>query len=118
MLIEAGGKHVVVDHLWGEEEEKWAALVKGVLLANSDMYRNLIKFDLSVPAIIIQIRMGKNSRPEPQAASKTKPIKSIKPKNKEMFTELKTHQENKIDVVGRMKSEYQIKPEMMDEEEG
>lgn len=61
--------------------------------------------------------MGKNSKPDPQASSKTKPIKSIKPKNKEMFTQLKTHQENKIDVVGRMKSEYQAKSEIMDEEE-
>lgn len=61
--------------------------------------------------------MGKNTKPEPQPSSKSKPIKSTKPKNKEMFTELKTHQENKINVVGRMKSENQIKSEMVDEDD-
>lgn len=40
--------------------------------------------------------MGKNQKSKPADTTKTKQIKSSKPKNKEMFTELKTHQENKI----------------------
>ena len=74
-----------------------------------------MKFNSNVPAIFIQIRMGKNVKPDLQSNPKTKTIKANKPKNKEMFTELKTHQENKINVA-RIKSDLHIKSEMAEED--
>ena len=61
--------------------------------------------------------MGKNNKAEQKEASKTKTIKSMNPKNKEMFTELKTHQEHKISKFNRAAQDNQVKVDMESEEE-